>query len=82
MGYQDVVFLSSLYSYWARDVLMGYQDVVFLSSLHSYCTIFLKNCGRGESLMTTTCPKTGCGKQGHQAPCVPTKPLFVSVEYH
>ena len=35
------------------------------TSLASFSTTCPKNCGRGESLGTTTCPKTGVGgKQG------------------
>ena len=48
---------------------MGYQDVAFLPSRASFSTTFLKNCGRGESLGTTTFLKTVVGgRQGH-APC-------------
>ena len=48
---------------------MGFQDVVFLPLCASFYTTFLKNCGRCESLVTTTCLKTVVvGKQGH-APC-------------
>ena len=32
-----------------------FQDVVFLPSGASFSTTFLKNCGRGESLGSTTC---------------------------
>ena len=34
------------------------QDVAFLPSRDSFSTTFVKNCGRGESLRTTTCLKT------------------------
>ena len=48
---------------------MGFQDVAFLPDRARSSTTFLKNCHRGESLMTTTYPKTATGgKQGH-APC-------------
>ena len=48
---------------------MGYLDVAFLPFRACFPTIFLTNCGMGESLGTTTCPKTVVGgKQGH-APC-------------
>ena len=40
---------------------MGFQDVVFLSSRASFSTTFLKNCGRGESLGTTTYLKAFVG---------------------
>ena len=40
---------------------MGFQDVAFLSSRASFYTTFLKNCGSGESLMTTTCLKNVVG---------------------
>ena len=45
---------------------MSFQDVAFLSSQASFSTTFLKNCGSGECLWTTTCLKTMVeGKQGH-----------------
>ena len=45
---------------------IGFQDVAFLPSRTSFPPYFLKNCGRGESLRITTCPKTVIGgKQGH-----------------
>ena len=52
---------------------MGVHDVKFLPFFPSRSSLststFLKNCGRGESLRTTTCDKTVVGgKQGH-APC-------------
>ena len=48
----------------------SFQDVAFLPpSRASFCTTVLKNCGRGESLWTTTYNRTVVvGKQGH-APC-------------
>ena len=36
-------------------LLMGFQDVAFLPSRSSLLTTFLKNCGIGECLRTTTC---------------------------
>ena len=65
---------------------MGFHDVVLLPSRASFSTTFLKNCGRGESLVTTTCHKTVVGgRQGH-APCrilLLHKACFcVSVEFH
>ena len=51
------------------ELLIGFHDVVFLPSRASFSSTFLKNCGRGESLSTTTCIKAVVGgKQGH-APC-------------
>ena len=48
---------------------MSFQHVAFLPSRASFHTTFLKNCGRGERLRTTTCLGTVVGgKQGH-APC-------------
>ena len=48
---------------------MGFQDVVFLPSKPSFNTTFLKTCGRGECLGSTTCLRTVVGGwQGH-APC-------------
>ena len=37
---------------------MGFQHVEFMPFGESFFTTFLKTCGRGESLGTTTCPKT------------------------
>ena len=48
---------------------MGSQDVAFLLSEANFPNAFVKNGGTGESLGTTTCPKTMAGvTQGH-APC-------------
>ena len=48
---------------------MGLWDVAFLPSRASFSTTLAKNCGRGASLGTSTCPKTVVsGKQGN-APC-------------
>ena len=61
---------------------MGFQGVAYLSSRASYSTTFLKNCVRGESLRTTTCPKTVVGgKPGHVKYLCSTKPLSISVEF-
>ena len=65
---------------------MGFQDVAFLHSKSSFSTTFLKNRGRGESLVTTTCLKTLVkGKQKH-APvkyfCFNKAPFIGSVELH
>ena len=49
---------------------MDFQDVALLPYRASFSTTFPKNCGRGESLRTTICPKTVAGsKHGH----VPSK---------
>ena len=50
---------------------MGLQDVAFLPSRASFYTTFLKNCGRGEILGTTTCHKTVVGD----------KPGFLHLKY-
>ena len=48
---------------------MGFPDVEFLLSRASFSTIFLKQCGRGESNGSITCHRTMArGKQG-PAPC-------------
>ena len=69
-----------------REPIIGFQDVVFLSSRASYSTTFLKNCGRGESLGTTTCLKTVVtGSMPLPAPCkilLLQQSLFVSIEFH
>ena len=60
---------------------MGFQDVAFLPSKASLPTTFHTNCGRGESLRTTTCPKTVVGGKQGRGPCnntfAPTRSLFV-----
>ena len=48
---------------------MGFQDVVFLPFRASFFTTFLKNCGRGESLETSTCLKTVVGGKQVQPVC-------------
>ena len=40
---------------------MGFQNIAFLPSRASFPTTFLKNCGRGECLVTITCLKTIVG---------------------
>ena len=65
---------------------MDFQDVAFQPSQASFSTTFHTKCGRGESLMTTTYPKTVVGvKQGH-APCrilsLQQNLFFLSVEFH
>ena len=69
--------LTVIWCYLDRYVFNGHLAL----SRASFFTTFLKDCGRGESLGTTTClkPVVG-GKQGH-APCR-MQPLFVSVEFH
>ena len=48
------------------DLVASLKDVAFPPSRLSFPATFLKNCGRGESLRTTTCLKTVVGgKQGH-----------------
>ena len=43
---------------------MDFQDIAFCPPVF---TMFLKNCGRGESFGTTTCLRTvsGGGREGH-----------------
>ena len=64
---------------------MGFQNVAYLPSRANSSTTFLTICGRGESLRTTTCPKTMIGASKGMLPVkyvTPTKPIFVSVEFH
>ena len=64
---------------------MGFQGVAFLSSQASSSTTFLENCGRGESLETTTCHKTEVGASTGMLPVkhLPyNKASFASVEFH
>ena len=64
---------------------MVFLDVAFLPSRAISFTTFLKNCGRGESLGTTTCPKTVArGNQRHATCniCLLQQGLcFVSVDF-
>ena len=46
---------------WVGELLVGFQDVAFLPSELLFLPHFLENCGRGESLGTTTCLKTVVG---------------------
>ena len=65
---------------------MGFQDVAFLPTKSSFSTTFLKNRGRGESLVTTTCPKTLVKEKQKHAPakysCFNKAPFIWSVELH
>ena len=67
------------------QLLMSFHDAVCLPSRASFSATFLKNCGRGEVLRTTTYPITvGGGKQGHAACKIHLFQqiiLFVSVEF-
>ena len=64
---------------------MSFLDVAFLPSLASFSTTFHKNCGKGDSLRTTSCLRTVVeAKQGH-APykiLLLHKAFFVSVEFN
>ena len=64
---------------------MGFLDVAFVPSRASFSATFLKHCGRGESLGTTTCLQTVfVGRQGY-SPCNILslhQNLFVSDEFH
>ena len=54
---------------WVGEFLLAFQDVALLPSWGSFSTTFLNDCGRGESLVYTTCLKTvDWGRQG-SAPC-------------
>ena len=47
---------------------MGIHDVQLLPSRASFSTTFHTNHGRGESLGTTTCPKTVAGISNDMLP--------------
>ena len=49
---------------------MGFQDVTFLPCRASFPTPFLENCGRDESLGSTTCLSTVVGGKQVHAPCM------------
>ena len=42
-------------------LLIGFQDVALLCSRAIFSNTFLNNCGRGESLVATTCLKSVVG---------------------
>ena len=44
-----------------RVLQLGFQDVAFLPYRASFYTTFIKHCGRGEGLWTTTCLKLWLG---------------------
>ena len=71
---------------WVVELLIGFPDVALLPSRDSFSTTFLRNCGRGESLMITTCPKTAVGGKQGDATCkilLSKENLFlVSVKFH
>ena len=62
---QCVFFLTSLYVIiilcHGREFLVDCQDVVFLSSRATFYAAYLRHCGRGEGLMSTTCVRTVVG---------------------
>ena len=67
------------------ELLVDLQDVALLPSRACSSTTFFKDCGRGESLRTTTCLKTVVGvSQGilHIKYFYSNKAFFVSVESH
>ena len=57
---------------------MSFQDVAFLPSRVSFFITFLKGCGRGESLGTTTLVSKGMLTVIYFGS---TKPLVASVEF-
>ena len=64
---------------------MVFQDVAFLPSRASFYTTFLKYCGRGESLGTTTCLKAVVRVSRDMLSVryfCSMKPLFVPVEFN
>ena len=63
------------------ELLMVFQEVSFLPSRGSFSTTFLINCGKDESLRTTTCSKTVVAVSKsilHVKYFCSTKPFFVS----
>ena len=71
--------------YWVGELIIGSHDVAFLPSRASFSTTFLKNCGRGESLRTTTCLEAVVGVSTGMLPvkyfCY-NKASFMSVLFH
>ena len=64
---------------WVGALLIGFWDVAFKPFRASLSTTFHKNCGRGKSDRTTTCPKTVARcKQRHACKILSLqlKPLF------
>ena len=48
---------------------MNFMDVALLPSRANFSTTFLKNCGRGEILVSTTYLITVVGDRQRHAPC-------------
>ena len=65
---------------------MVFLDAAFFSYHASFFTIFLENCGRGESLRTSTCHRSVSGGMQGYAPCkmhlLQQNLFFVSFEFH
>ena len=66
---------------------MDLQDVAFRPFQVSFSTIFLNNCGRGESLRIVTCLTTVVGvSKGMlrvgEATFTPMIPIFLLVKFH
>ena len=64
---------------------MGFQDEALRPTQASFSTIFLKICGRGESLWTATRLKTEVGVSKSMLPVkyfCSTEPLFVPFKFH
>ena len=68
-----------------NGTLKGFSGVAFLFFRNSFSTTFLKDCGKGEGLRTTTCTKTVVGVSKGILPvkrfCF-NKAFFVSVQFH
>ena len=61
------------------------MGMMYLTSQACFSTTFLKNCCRGDSLRTTTCPKTVFGGKQWHAPCKILslqQSFFMSSEFH
>ena len=64
---------------------MSSQDAAFLPSWASFCAIFLENCGRDDSLWTTTCLTSvvlGCKAMLPVVCFCSRKTPFVSMKFH
>ena len=64
---------------WVGVLIKGVLDLECLSSCARFSTMFLKNCGRGEGLTTTTCPKTVVGVGKRMLPVDDFQPRFLRI---
>ena len=70
--------------FWVGELIIGFQDVAFPPLQASYNTTFLRHCGGGKSLGTTTCLRTVAGVDKGMLPVkyvCSTKASLLSVNF-